>query len=214
MLLKASLQAQGRHHIPCLPEWVRGYARRAWQDRVYFDRDAGRVQQEVGQAQCKALERDVVCIAADAFCRRRCAKRPGQVLKRHVVCSKAGIMLSNRWAACQSILLSAVKHAVQWSRGCVWNAAACPGRTGAKVETCAPGQGVSCGMLLLELLLQGQDGDLLMSLWRDTSVSKSQPAPQSRLYSARSPAADWSALGRLPGTLTNQRPNVAQASSQ
>eukprot|EP00891_Asterochloris_glomerata_P003302 jgi/Astpho2/3302/Aster-x0156 len=70
MLLKASLQAQGRHHIPCLPEWVRGYARRAWQDRVYFDRDAGRVQQEVGQAQCKALERDVVCIAADAFCRR------------------------------------------------------------------------------------------------------------------------------------------------
>ena len=55
MLLKASLQAQGRQQIPRLPDWVRGYARRAWQDRVYFDRDAGRVQQEVGQAQCKVL---------------------------------------------------------------------------------------------------------------------------------------------------------------
>ena len=120
MLLKASLQAQGREQSPCLPEWVRGYARRAWQDRVYFDRDAGRVQQEVRQAQCRVLQRDVVCIAAAAFCRGAGAKHPCQVLNRHVICSKAEIVLSKRWAVCQSTLQSAVKHTVQWHRGCVW----------------------------------------------------------------------------------------------
>lgn len=50
LMLKSQCEASGAT-CPLLPDWVRQYALRAWQDRVYFDRTVSRTQQEV----CRTL---------------------------------------------------------------------------------------------------------------------------------------------------------------
>ena len=47
LLLEADLEAKQREDIRRLPQWIRQYAYRAWQDRIYFDRNVTWFQQEV-----------------------------------------------------------------------------------------------------------------------------------------------------------------------
>lgn len=48
LLLEADLEAKKQEeHIRRLPKWIRHYAFRAWQDRVYFDCNVTWFQQEV-----------------------------------------------------------------------------------------------------------------------------------------------------------------------
>lgn len=47
LLLEADLEAKHREDVRKLPKWIRQYAYRAWQDRIYFDRNVTWFQQEV-----------------------------------------------------------------------------------------------------------------------------------------------------------------------
>ena len=48
LLLEADLEAkQKEEEVRKLPKWIRQYAYRAWQDRIYFDRNVTWFQQEV-----------------------------------------------------------------------------------------------------------------------------------------------------------------------
>ena len=47
LLLEADLEAKHREDFRKLPKWIRQYAYRAWQDRIYFDRNVTWFQQEV-----------------------------------------------------------------------------------------------------------------------------------------------------------------------
>ena len=48
LLLEADLEAKQREEeVRKLPKWIRQYAFRAWQDRIYFDRNVTWFQQEV-----------------------------------------------------------------------------------------------------------------------------------------------------------------------
>ena len=47
LLLEADLESQQREDLRKLPKWIRQYAYRAWQDRIYFDRNVTWFQQEV-----------------------------------------------------------------------------------------------------------------------------------------------------------------------
>lgn len=47
LLLEADLEAKQREDVRKLPKWIRQYAYRAWQDRIYFDRNVTWFQQEV-----------------------------------------------------------------------------------------------------------------------------------------------------------------------
>lgn len=47
LLLEADLEAKQREDFRRLPKWIRQYAYRAWQDRIYFDRNVTWFQQEV-----------------------------------------------------------------------------------------------------------------------------------------------------------------------
>ena len=47
LLLEADLEARQREDFRKLPKWIRQYAYRAWQDRIYFDRNVTWFQQEV-----------------------------------------------------------------------------------------------------------------------------------------------------------------------
>ena len=47
LLLEADLESQQREDVRKLPKWIRQYAYRAWQDRIYFDRNVTWFQQEV-----------------------------------------------------------------------------------------------------------------------------------------------------------------------
>lgn len=49
LLLEADLEAKQREDFRKLPKWIRQYAYRAWQDRIYFDRNVTWFQQEVSQ---------------------------------------------------------------------------------------------------------------------------------------------------------------------
>lgn len=46
LLLEADLEAKQREDFRKLPKWIRQYAYRAWQDRIYFDRNVTWFQQE------------------------------------------------------------------------------------------------------------------------------------------------------------------------
>ncbi len=47
LLLEADLESKQREDFRKLPKWIRQYAYRAWQDRIYFDRTVTWFQQEV-----------------------------------------------------------------------------------------------------------------------------------------------------------------------
>ena len=47
LLLEADLESKQREESRKLPKWIRQYAYRAWQDRIYFDRNVTWFQQEV-----------------------------------------------------------------------------------------------------------------------------------------------------------------------
>ncbi len=47
LLLEADLESKQRADFRKLPKWIRQYAYRAWQDRIYFDRNVTWFQQEV-----------------------------------------------------------------------------------------------------------------------------------------------------------------------
>jgi len=47
LLLEADLESKQREDFRKLPKWIRQYAYRAWQDRIYFDRNVTWFQQEV-----------------------------------------------------------------------------------------------------------------------------------------------------------------------
>ena len=47
LLLEADLESKQREDFRRLPKWIRQYAFRAWQDRIYFDRNVTWFQQEV-----------------------------------------------------------------------------------------------------------------------------------------------------------------------
>ena len=47
LLLEADLESKQRTDVRKLPKWIRQYAYRAWQDRIYFDRNVTWFQQEV-----------------------------------------------------------------------------------------------------------------------------------------------------------------------
>ena len=47
LLLEADFEAKQREDFRRLPKWIRQYAYRAWQDRIYFDRNVTWFQQEV-----------------------------------------------------------------------------------------------------------------------------------------------------------------------
>ncbi|KAL0039309.1 hypothetical protein WJX79_002716 [Trebouxia sp. C0005] len=51
LLLEADLESKKREDFRKLPKWIRQYAYRAWQDRIYFDRNVTWFQQEV----CRSL---------------------------------------------------------------------------------------------------------------------------------------------------------------
>ncbi|KAK9803158.1 hypothetical protein WJX72_005700 [[Myrmecia] bisecta] len=51
LMLEAECEAIGRQDVPRLPAWIRLYAFRAWQDRMYLDRSVSPLQQEV----CRSL---------------------------------------------------------------------------------------------------------------------------------------------------------------
>ncbi len=52
LLLEADLESKQREDFRKLPKWIRQYAYRAWQDRIYFDRNVTWFQQEVGCIIC------------------------------------------------------------------------------------------------------------------------------------------------------------------